>query len=86
MKTMNTDELILAEQLVKFVTYEELHQPLLQNYHNVQELIQTVKELKKQLYNKQRDIDVLIFELANYKPDETKFSTPDPLTIDEEFI
>lgn len=56
---------------------------------------QILVENKKELYNKQRDIDVLTFELANYKPDIDTFDTfdtfdtPDPLTIgdsDEEFI
>ena len=34
---------------------------------------------------KQRDIDVLYFELANYKPDvQDDYTTPDPLTITED--
>jgi hypothetical protein len=83
---MNSEELAL--NLVQHVHYEELKQPLLQNFQNVQELLRTIKELKKELYEKQRDIDVLYFELANYKPDQPEeFTSPDPLIIeDEEFI
>jgi hypothetical protein len=79
----------LAIQLVQHVHYDELKQPLMQNLNNIQELLRTIQDLKKQLYNKQRDIDVLVFELANYKPDDPEeFNTPDPLTItsDDEFI
>lgn len=85
---MNPEE--LAIELAQHVPYEDLKQPLLQNLYNVQYLLRTIEDLKKQLYNKQRDIDVLTFELANYKPDENEdFSGPDPLTItdeDDEFI
>ena len=104
---MNSEE--LANELVQHVYYEELNVPLLQNYYNVQALLRSLSEQtqiielqthklvenKKELYNKQRDIDVLTFELANYKPDIDTFDTfdtfdtPDPLTIgdsDEEFI
>ena len=36
---------------------------------------QILVENKKELYNKQSDIDVLTFELANYKPDIYTFDT-----------
>lgn len=87
---MNPEE--LAIQLVQHVAHEELKQPLLQNLYNIQYLLRTIEDLKKQMYEKQRDIDVLTFELANYKPDEPEdFNTPDPLTFtnedtDEEYI
>jgi hypothetical protein len=80
---MNAEELAL--QLVQHVHHEELKQPLLQNLQNVQELMRTIQDMKKQLYERQRDIDVLYFELANYKPDqEEDYSTPDPLSIDND--
>jgi hypothetical protein len=84
---MNAEELAL--QLVQHVSHDELKAPLEQNYRNVQELMRTIQDLQKQLYNKQRDIDVLHFELANYKPDmQQDYDYPDPLTIDdnEDFI
>jgi hypothetical protein len=88
---MNPEE--LAIQLAQHVHYNELKEPLLQNLYNVQHLLRTIEDLKKQLYNKQRDVDVLIFELANYKPDVDEYDRPDPLTItneandtDDEFI
>ena len=89
---MNPEE--LANELVQHVYYDDLKQPLLQNLYNVQYLLRTIEDLKKQLYNKQRDVDVLIFELANYKPDDESYTTPDTLTItnnddnesDEDFI
>lgn len=98
---MNSEE--LAHELVQHVYYEELKEPLLRNYYNVQALLRSLSEQtqiielqthklvenKKELYNKQRDIDVLTFELANYKPNIDTFDTPDPLTFDdsdEEFI
>lgn len=82
---------VLAHELAQHVHYDELKEPLLQNLYNVQYLLRTIEDLKKQLYNKQRDIDVLNFELANYKPDEDVYTTPDPLTFtndesDDEFI
>ena len=76
---MNPEE--LAIELTQQVHYEELKQPLIQNLYNVQYLLRTIEDLKKQLYNKQRDIDVLVFELANYKPDTDEFDCPDPLSI-----
>ncbi len=82
---MNPEE--LAINLAQHVPYEELRQPLLQNLQNVQDLMRTIQEMKKQLYEKQRDIDVLYFELANYKPDqEEDYTTPDPLSICDEDI
>jgi hypothetical protein len=88
---MNSEE--LAIQLAQHVPTEELRQPLLQNLYNIQHLLRTIEDLKKQLYERQRDIDVLNFELANYKPDDQEeFNEPDPLTFtnedeeDDEFI
>jgi hypothetical protein len=78
---MNSEE--LAINLMQHVHYEELKQPLAENYDNVQELLRIIKDLKKQLYERQRDIDVLYFELANYKPDNESYTTNDPLTITE---
>lgn len=79
---MNSEELAL--NLVQHVYYEELKEPLAQNYQNIQELLRIIKDLKKELYEKQRDIDVLYFELANYKPDvQEDYTTSDPLTITE---
>jgi predicted RNase H-like nuclease (RuvC/YqgF family) len=83
---MNSEELAL--QLAQHVHYEELIEPLQQNYRNIQELMRIIQDLKKELRNKQRDIDVLYFELANYKPDtDEEYTTPDPLSIvDEEYL
>jgi hypothetical protein len=81
---MNAEE--FAIQLAQHVHHEELRQPLMQNLQNVQELMRTIEDLKKQLYNKQRDIDVLYFELANYKPDENEYSGSDPLSIEDDEI
>ena len=52
------------------------------NLYNVQELVQTIAALKKELYEKQRDIDVLYFELQNYKPDEDDSSNAQQDAID----
>jgi hypothetical protein len=80
---MNSEELAL--QLAQHVHYEELKEPLQQNYRNIQELLRIIQDMKKELRNKQRDIDVLYFDLANYKPDTHEdYTTPDPLTIDDE--
>lgn len=78
---MNPEE--LAIELVQHTPYEELKEPLLQNLYNIQYLLRTINELKKELYNKQRDIDVLHFELQNYKSDniDDGFDSPDPLTF-----
>ncbi len=82
---MNSEELAL--QLAQHVYYEELKEPLQQNYRNIQELLRIIQDLKKELRNKQRDNDVLYFELANYKPDTDEYTTPDPLSIvDEEYL
>lgn len=76
----------LAKALATQVQYPELQEPLRQNLQNISELLKTIEELKKEIKSKNRDIDVLYFELANYKPDMT-FDTPDPLTIcDDEYI
>jgi formylmethanofuran dehydrogenase subunit A len=79
---MNSEELAL--NLAQHVHYEELKQPLLQNYKNIQELMRIIQDLKKEVYNKQRDIDVLYFELAEYRSDPETFDRPDPLTITED--
>ena len=47
------------------------------NVYNVGELIRTINELNKQLYERQRDIDVLYFELQNYKPDTQNEPEPE---------
>ena len=47
---MNSEELAL--NLAQHVHYDELRQPLAQNYQNIQELLRIIKDLKKQLYEK----------------------------------
>jgi hypothetical protein len=74
----------LASALATHVLHPELQEPLRQNLQNVMELLKTIEELKKEIKNKNRDIDVLYFELANYKPSNDTFDTYDPLSIDDE--
>ena len=74
----------LATALATQVQYQELREPLRQNLQNVMELLKTIEELKKEIKSKDRDIDVLYFELANYKPSEENYDTQDPLTFQDE--
>ena len=66
-----------AIQLQKTPTPEGLEA----NIYHVNEMTKTIAYLKKQLYEKQRDIDVLYFELQNYKPDDEPKSYPDSIDI-----
>ncbi len=74
----------LATALATHVVYPELQEPLRQNLQNVMELLKIIEELKKEIKNKNRDIDVLYFELANYKPSDENFDTEDPLTFQDD--